>query len=75
MNRRTLLQTGAGALLAGALRPAHARYDEMGPEEIRRIAAAMPNARAAISDRGSHLCMYDDQEWYFRELISFLKQA
>ena len=52
-----------------------ARYDEMDPEEVRRIAASMPNARAAISDRGSHLCMYDDQEWYFRELISFLKQA
>ena len=52
-----------------------ARYDEMDPNEMRRIAAAMPNARAVISDRGSHMCMYDDQEWYFRELISFLKQA
>jgi proline iminopeptidase len=57
------------ALLMGA------RYDEMDPAEMRRIAAAMPNARAVISDRGSHMCMYDDQEWYFRELISFLKQG
>jgi proline iminopeptidase len=57
------------ALLMGA------RYDEMDPEEMRRIATAMPNARAVISDRGSHLCMYDDQAWYFRELITFLKQV
>jgi proline iminopeptidase len=56
------------ALLMGA------RYDEMDPEEIRRIASLMPNAKAVISDRGSHLSMYDDQGWYFRELISFLKQ-
>jgi len=52
-----------------------ARYDTMDPEEMRRIASAMPNARAAISDKGSHLCMYDDQEWYFRELIGFLKES
>ena len=52
-----------------------ARYDEMDPDEMRRIAAAMPNARAVISGQGSHLCMYDDQQWYFRELINFLKQG
>jgi proline iminopeptidase len=49
-----------------------ARYDEMDPGEMRRIATRMPNARAAISERGSHLSMYDDQEWYFRELTGFL---
>ena len=51
-----------------------ARYDTMNPEELRRVAAQMPNARDVISDRGSHLSMYDDQEWYFRELIRFLKE-
>jgi len=56
------------ALLIGA------RYDEMDPDEMRRIATLMPNARAVISSRGSHMCMYDDQEWYFRNLIAFLKQ-
>jgi len=50
-----------------------ARYDEMDPEEIKRDASRMPNARAVISDRGSHLAMYDDQGWYFRELIGFLR--
>jgi len=51
-----------------------ARYDEMDPDEMRRIATLMPNARAAISSRGSHMSMYDDQQWYFRELIGFLKE-
>jgi proline iminopeptidase len=52
-----------------------ARYDEMDPDAMRRIATLMPNARAAISLRGSHMSMYDDQQWYFRELIGFLKRA
>jgi proline iminopeptidase len=52
-----------------------ARYDEMDPDEMRRIARAMPNARAVISERGSHLCEWDDQQWYFRELIRFLKET
>jgi proline iminopeptidase len=51
-----------------------ARYDEMDPREMRRIAALMPNARAVISERGSHLTMYDDQAWYFHHLTGFLKE-
>lgn len=66
---RDLKKIKTRALLMGA------RYDEMDPDEMRRIASVMPNARPAISARGSHLCMYDDQDWYFRELISFLKQG
>ena len=50
------------------------RYDEMDPDEMRHIATLMPNARATISSRGSHMCIYDDQQWYFREVIGFLKQ-
>ncbi|MEJ2007574.1 MAG: proline iminopeptidase-family hydrolase [Acidobacteriota bacterium] len=57
------------ALLFGA------RYGEMDPNAIRHTASLMPNARAAISSRGSHLAMYDDQQWYFRELVGFLKQS
>ncbi|PWU04715.1 MAG: proline iminopeptidase [Terriglobia bacterium] len=52
-----------------------ARYDTMDPLEMQRIAQAMPNARAVISERGSHLALYDDQDWYFGELIRFLKQV
>jgi len=55
------------ALLMGA------RYDTMDPEEMRRIASTMPNARVAISEKGSHCTLYDDQQWYFEELIRFLK--
>ena len=66
---RDLSRIETPALVMGA------RYDEMDPDEMRRIAAAMPNARAVISGQGSHLCMYDDQQWYFRELINFLKQG
>ena len=55
------------ALLMGA------RYDTMDPEEMKRIASTMPNARVAISEKGSHCTLYDDQQWYFEELIRFLK--
>jgi proline iminopeptidase len=51
-----------------------ATYDTMDPQAMRRVAREMPHARAAISERGSHLTMYDDQDWYFRELIGFLKE-
>jgi proline iminopeptidase len=66
---RELKNIKTRALIIGA------RYDEMDPGEMRRVASAMPNARAVISDRGSHFSMYDDQAWYFRELINFLKQG
>jgi proline iminopeptidase len=50
-----------------------ARYDTMDPDEMKRVAAAMPNARVAISERGSHLSLYDDQAWYFDQLIPFFR--
>jgi proline iminopeptidase len=52
-----------------------AKYDEMSDDDLRRMAASMPNARAWISDRGSHFTMWDDQVPYFRELLLFLKSA
>jgi proline iminopeptidase len=52
-----------------------AKYDEMPPEELRKMAHLMPNACAWISDKGSHFAMYDDQLAYFRELLAFLKSA
>jgi len=51
-----------------------ARYDTMDPDEMRRTASAIPGARAVISETGSHLAMYDDQEWYFPQLIQFLQE-
>jgi len=35
----------------------------------------LPNARAWISEKGSHGAMYDDQLPYFTELLTFLKSA
>jgi proline iminopeptidase len=40
---------------------------------MRRIAALMPHARAAICPNGSHMCMWDDQAAYFDALVPFLK--
>jgi proline iminopeptidase len=50
-----------------------ARYDEMDPEQIRREGALIPNARTWISERGSHLTMWDDPEGYFGALMPFLQ--
>jgi len=50
-----------------------ARYDEMDPEDMRRMATLLPHGKAWISETGSHFAMYDDQQNYFRALLSFLK--
>jgi proline iminopeptidase len=49
-----------------------ARHDTMDPEDIRRMAALMPHAKAAICPDGSHLAMWDDQAVYFGHLLRFL---
>jgi proline iminopeptidase len=49
-----------------------ARYDEMDPEDMRRMARMMPNARSVICPNGSHLTLWDDQAIYFRHLLAFL---
>jgi len=49
-----------------------ARYDEMDPEDIKKMATLLPNATAAICPNGSHMCMWDDQAFYFRHLLEFL---
>ena len=50
-----------------------AKYDEMDPEDMKKMARLMPNARSAICENGSHLCMWDDQAAYFSHLLKFLK--
>jgi proline iminopeptidase len=49
-----------------------ARYDEMDPEDMKKMATLMPNASSFICPNGSHLCMWDDQALYFQHLINFL---
>jgi proline iminopeptidase len=49
-----------------------AQYDEMDPADLKKMAGLMPNAVFALCPNGSHLCMWDDQEVYFRHLLGFL---
>jgi proline iminopeptidase len=50
-----------------------AQYDEMDPEDMKMMAALMPNAAYAFCPDGSHMCMWDDQKAYFRQLLEFLR--
>jgi proline iminopeptidase len=50
-----------------------ARYDEMDPEDMKKMATLMPNATSAICPSGSHMCLWDDQEVYFHHLLGFLR--
>ena len=49
-------------------------YDEMDPDDMRKMAKLMPNATCAICPNGSHLDLWDDQAVYFRHLLSFPAQ-
>jgi proline iminopeptidase len=50
-----------------------ARYDEMDPEDMRKMGSLIPHGQAWISETGSHFAMYDDQRNYFEALLGFLK--
>ena len=50
-----------------------AHYDEMDPEDMRRMATLMPKGQSWISETGSHFAMYDDQQNYFNAVLKFLK--
>ena len=52
-----------------------AKYDEMDPEDIKKMGRLIPNSRVAICENGSHLAMWDDQEAYFRHLLGFLRDV
>jgi len=52
-----------------------ARYDEMDPDDMRKMATLMPKGQSWISETGSHMAMYDDQQNYFRALLQFLLQS
>jgi proline iminopeptidase len=50
-----------------------ARWDEMDPEDMKKMASLMPDARSVICPNGSHLCMWDDQAFYFEHLLEYLR--
>lgn len=51
-----------------------ARYDTMDPAYMERMGAEFPNGETWISDKGSHLALYDDQDAYFAALLAFLEK-
>ena len=51
------------------------RYDTMRVEDIQKMGRSIPRSRVAICENGSHLCMWDDQQAYFRHLIGFFKDV
>jgi proline iminopeptidase len=50
-----------------------AKYDEMDPEDMKKMAKLMPRGSSVICEEGSHLCMWDAQAYYFEHLLKFLK--
>jgi proline iminopeptidase len=50
-------------------------YDEMNPDDMKKEGKLIPNSRTYLCPNGSHLSMYDDQQNYFTNLISFLKDV
>jgi proline iminopeptidase len=49
-----------------------AQYDEMDPQDMKKMAALIPHADYAFCPNGSHFCMWDDQKIYFEHLLGFL---
>ncbi len=50
-----------------------AQYDEMDPEDMKKMASLMANATYGFCPNGSHMCMWDDQQIYFKHLLGFLR--
>ncbi len=51
-----------------------AKYDTMNPEYMKWMSTQFKNGTYLFCKNGSHMCMYDDQEIYFKGLIDFLKK-
>ena len=50
-----------------------AAHDTMDPEDLQKMAEAMPRGTSLTCPNGSHLAMWDDQAIYFEGLLRFLK--
>lgn len=50
-------------------------YDTMDPKYMEWMATQVQNGTYSHCPNGSHLSMYDDQETYFNDLISFIKKV
>jgi proline iminopeptidase len=52
-----------------------AKHDTMDPEYMKWMATQFKSGTYLYCQNGSHMCMYDDQETYFKGLIDFLKKG
>jgi proline iminopeptidase len=50
-------------------------YDTMDPKHVEWISTEVQNGRYLHCPDGSHMSMYDDQETYFKGLITFIKDV
>jgi proline iminopeptidase len=50
-------------------------YDTISVQDVQKMGRLIPNSRVAICKNGSHLCMYDEQQAYFRQLLEFIKSV
>jgi proline iminopeptidase len=49
-------------------------HDEMDPADMILMSQMMPDAQSVICPNGSHMCMWDDQAFYFDRLVSWLRR-
>ena len=49
------------------------KYGTMDPAHMRMIATKVQRGNSLICPQGSHMSMYDDQQTYFKGLLTFLK--
>ena len=50
-----------------------ATYDTMDPKYMNWMSQQIPGSYLLLCTNGSHMCMWDDQETYFKGLVGFLK--
>lgn len=51
-----------------------AKHDTMDPKHMSAMSKLVQKGTYLYCQKGSHMCMYDDQKTYFNGLISFLKK-
>jgi proline iminopeptidase len=52
-----------------------ARYDEMDPEDMKKMAQLVQHGTYAYCPNGSHMGFWDDQQVYFQHLLGFLRSV
>lgn len=51
------------------------KYDTMNPDEMKEMATLVQNGRSLHCENGSHLAMWDEQEFFMKGVIDFIKDV